>query len=545
MFGLFDIFAPVNHTAADYPIQFVSQGGKSPLEREKMLNVTSNKSSDSQNTKDSGKTLQQLLDQYCPKFRANYTVKLSPWLFNGHLQTIYALFADNTKIPIHYQRHYITYPDQGRGAVDYVDIELSKKEQSLIGNKTTSDDAEAEAKELRTLIKDIYKGEENVGSWKYDEDGEIEEMGLPARTRFANPSPIPNTPAFLKTPTLDQIASNDKPLILFLHGLSGGSQETYVKLLIKKLVQVNDSQFDIMVLNSRGCSHNVVKTPRLYNGLWTDDVRYLINEKILPLNKNKEIYMVGFSLGATVLSNFLAQESASNPKILNNLKLGIVISTPWDLISSSTHLHSSYIGKEIYSPAMTKGLCRLLKNNYKQLQKDEFIDTELLHDLCANDAADGNDLKRPRRTIKYLPEFDNAFTSRMFGFNNYEEYYKFASPTLRLHKVRVPMLLISALDDPIVGPHVPSLQVKQNPFLHMLTTKYGGHVCWFERLGDQWYNEPLAQLVGAMHKEQGKDGTVIVPGGKASLPRDPFIDGDRVVMPGSYSDVLSKIGNEA
>ena len=51
--------------------------------------------------------------------------------------------------------------------------------------------------------------------------------------------------------------------------------------------------FDAMVINSRGCANHTITSPQLYNGLWTNDVRYVINE-IVSKGGPKRVFLMGF-----------------------------------------------------------------------------------------------------------------------------------------------------------------------------------------------------------------------------------------------------------
>lgn len=462
MFGLFEIFSKVKHFAAASPIKYVN--GELLLD------------------------LAEIINQSCEKFSSKYTVKLHPLLFNLHLQIAYSQYF-SLNLPIHYTREILSYVDGGRGAVDYVNV--TRTVEALNGRSDF-----------------VYQR----GDAKYNEKNELVELPLPERTeRFEDA-------AFMR------LIGNDKPMILLLHGLSGGSQEGYIKQLIEKLVEVNGSDFDIYVLNSRGCADCLASSPNLYNGFWTDDVRYFVN-KILKENKDKQIYLVGYSLGGLVLANYIAQESRTNAAISNNLKLAVTISAPLDLLQSSRTLQSTWLTREVYSPLMTQGLCDLVRRNYSQLKFNQYLDKNLLRQIY-----DGREIP-----IKYLNEFDREFTSKMFGFNNEEEYYRYGSSIARLQQVRAPMLFISALDDGIVGNVLPYIQVQQNPYLHMLTTSFGSHVCWYESNGDQWYNLPLAQLLKRLNHESLKGTKIVVD--EHALPGKTFYQTDRIVFPGSYSDI--------
>ena len=49
---------------------------------------------------------------------------------------------------------------------------------------------------------------------------------------------------------------------------------------------------------------------------------------------------------------------------------------------------------------------------------------------------------------KTIREFDSKFTVKQFGFKDVDEYYRSATLHDKLHKIQVPVLCLSAADDP-------------------------------------------------------------------------------------------------
>jgi uncharacterized protein len=141
--------------------------------------------------------------------------QLNPFLFNGHLQTIWT--ATNHGAPDVYYRRKVFEADSaayaGSFAVDFVVEPFEEKDPSL---------------PPRTAY--------------YDE----EKFGL--------------------------IGSDDsRPQLVVLHGLSGGSYETYLRHCIEPLML--EGGWEICVVNSRGCAMSTVTTGILYNARATWDIR--------------------------------------------------------------------------------------------------------------------------------------------------------------------------------------------------------------------------------------------------------------------------------
>ena len=180
---------------------------------------------------------------------------LNPFLFNGHLQTIWTAISARD-IHISYKRKLFEAEDPryaGSFAVDFVVHESSAKEADL-----------------------------------------------PDRTTF-----------FTQTENAEyECGSLDtKPMLVTLHGLTGGSHEIYLREVLEPLVR--NQNWEACVVNSRGCAMSKITTPVLFNARATWDVRQVVNwlrEKF----PNRPLFGLGFSLGANILTNVREVRSCLN-----------------------------------------------------------------------------------------------------------------------------------------------------------------------------------------------------------------------------------------
>jgi len=177
--------------------------------------------------------------------------RLNPFLFNGHLQTLWTVFESHD-VPIYYKRRIFENEDltyTGTFAVDFVT-------RPYQGNDLT----------------------------------------LPERTTYFTDDDFEN------------IGSSDsKPMLVTLHGLSGGSHELYLRHVLAPLV-TEDGGWEACVVNSRGCAKSKITTSVLYNARATWDVRQTVRwlRKKFP---NRPLYGIGFSLGANILTNVCPRPS--------------------------------------------------------------------------------------------------------------------------------------------------------------------------------------------------------------------------------------------
>jgi uncharacterized protein len=173
--------------------------------------------------------------------------RLNPLLFNGHVQTMWTAIKQDGP-PLYYKRRLFEAENSayhGSFAVDFVSQPFSESDSTL-------------------PIRTAYFSEEE----------------------FAG------------------IASLDsRPMLVTLHGLSGGSFEIYLKHVLAPLVASSgERQWEACVINSRGCAMHKITSSILYNARATWDCRQMVAwlRKTFP---NRPLFGIGFSLGANILAN--------------------------------------------------------------------------------------------------------------------------------------------------------------------------------------------------------------------------------------------------
>jgi len=94
-------------------------------------------------------------------------------------------------------------------------------------------------------------------------------------------------------------SQDDTPMLVCLHGLTGGSHEVYLREVVKPVMEVG---WAACVVNGRGCAQSKITTPHLFNARATWDLRQTVQwlQEAFP---NRPLYAVGFSLGANIMTS--------------------------------------------------------------------------------------------------------------------------------------------------------------------------------------------------------------------------------------------------
>lgn len=165
---------------------------------------------------------------------------------------------------------------------------------------------------------------------------------------------------------------------------------------------------------------------------------------------------VAWSLGANVLVKSLGEQAEKSP-----FSLVFSISNPLDFLASSEYMKNGWIQRKLYSRGLVSGLLEYAKRHKDMFLKIKGIDYEKL------------------LLSKSVYEFDSRATTIAFGYDSVEDYYKAASSSQFLPKVRVPLLLINAPDDPIIPLSAIPFDKSHNDNVVFMITQTGGH-CGFK-----------------------------------------------------------------
>lgn len=251
---------------------------------------------------------------------------------------------------------------------------------------------------------------------------------------------------------LDWVQNDHSRLIVISHGLEGSSGRDYVKGMARIF---SEHGWDVLAWNCRSCSGEINQRFKLYHHGATEDLDDVLNFVITNYPQYREIVLVGFSMGGSLSLKYVGEKGAHLPHMV---KSAIAFSTPCNLESSARRLSEK--GNAFYRKRFLKKL------KYKILQKATQFPEKF--NLTGIDA------------IEHFNEFDARFTAPMYGFSSASEFYHYASAENYLHNVKIPVLIVNALNDPMLPEACFPVEIaKKQPMVFLEMPAHGGHVGFY------------------------------------------------------------------
>ncbi|XP_062098651.1 embryogenesis-associated protein EMB8-like isoform X2 [Humulus lupulus] len=306
------------------------------------------------------------------------------------------------------------------------------------------------------------------------------------------------------------------PIVVVIPGLTSDSSSAYLKHLAFSIAK---SGWNVVVSNHRGLGGVSITSDCFYNAGWTEDIRVIINHLHNKYSK-APLFAVGTSIGANVLVKYLGEDGDNVP-----VAGAVAICSPWDLLIGDRFIRRRFVQK-FYDRALTIGL-----QGYAQL-----------HELHYSRLANWEGIKKSR-TIR---DFDDHATRLVGKFETVDTYYRRCSSAGYVGNVSIPLLCVSALDDPVCTREaIPWDECRTNKNVVLATTKHGGHLAFFEGLtaARLWWVRATGEFLRVLHSSQYMhvQNKILNSGPKSSLDstidQGPFVS---VVEDG----MVAAVGNE-
>lgn len=293
------------------------------------------------------------------------------------------------------------------------------------------------------------------------------------------------------------------PLVIVVPGLTSDSASAYIKHLVHRMAKQG---WNVVVGNHRGLGGISITSDCFYNAGWTEDVREVVNYLHQEYPK-APLFAIGTSIGANILVKYLGEEGENTP-----LAGASSICSPWDLVVCDRFINRKLV-QRLYDRALAIGL-----KGYAQLHRT------VLTRLANWDGINNS------RSVR---DFDNHATCIVGKFETVDTYYRHCSSVSFVRGVSVPLLCISALDDPVCTCEaIPWDECRANKNIVLATLPHGGHLAFFKGITAHslWWagavSEFLAVLYSSpyMHGQKQMKNTGLHSPVDSSIDKSPYVN---------------------
>jgi predicted alpha/beta-fold hydrolase len=259
---------------------------------------------------------------------------------------------------------------------------------------------------------------------------------------------------------------------LLMHGLGGCHLSP---LLVRLTDRLNARGVRVFRLDLRACGAGAGLARRTYHAGRSEDVASVMASivrwcRTVPGANNglavhgtsaeeSPIAVVGVSLSGNILLKYLGEDPDRVP---STVVRAMAVNPPIDLSRSIATLAGPI--NRWYDRHFVASLVRQLEDHFRRRP----------------DAHRPEQRRRPRR----LHDFDDWFTAPMGGFPNADTYYERCSAAQFMPGIRVPTLVLTSRDDPMVPAAMFESEQSRWPMnVHLEIAAGGGHVGYIARRG--------------------------------------------------------------
>lgn len=252
---------------------------------------------------------------------------------------------------------------------------------------------------------------------------------------------------FIDVDWLDAVQEADAPLVVLFHGLEGSSASHYAGALMHALAQRGWAG---AVPHFRGCSGEPNRLPRAYHSGDSAEIDWILR-RMRARFPQRRIFAAGVSLGGNALLKWAGEQEAAARDAVQAVA---GVSAPLDLTAAG----------------------QALQQGFSLVYAKHFLVTLKASSKAKLGRFPGLFDEGRMRAAETLYDFDDAVTAPLHDFRDAADYWRRASSKPWLGGVRLPALVINALNDPFLpqralpAPH----QVSASVTLEYPAT--GGHV---------------------------------------------------------------------
>ncbi len=235
--------------------------------------------------------------------------------------------------------------------------------------------------------------------------------------------------------------------IVLVHGLEGSSDSKYI---VGNTARSLARGLNVVRMNMRTCGGTDHLSPTIYHSGRSGDIGRVF-DAIVREQQLEAVALVGYSMGANLVLRWAGEVAANPPR---QLKAVVGVSPLMDLTVSSAALHLPQ--NRAYEWHFLRSMIARVRRRmvlYPGIYADARLDR-----------------------IHSMRDFDQHIVARYGGFADADDYYVSVASSKYAASLRVPTLIVHALDDPFIRmlPETRGALIG-NPYVTFLETRHGGH----------------------------------------------------------------------
>ena len=227
------------------------------------------------------------------------------------------------------------------------------------------------------------------------------------------------------------------------------------------------------VAHFRGCGGAINLAPRAYHSGDSDEVDWILRRFGREHARAAPLLAVGISLGGNALLKWLGERARDATFVA----AAAAVSAPQDLAAGAE--------------ALSRGFNRVYTRNFLRTLK-----TRSLAKLAQHPGLFDRDRMLAARSFH---DFDDAVTAPIHGFRDCRDYWARSSCRPLLGGIRVPTLVLNALNDPFLPPRALAGRRQVSREVRLEYPREGGHVGF---IGGpfpgnmRWFSDHLLEFLG-------------------------------------------------
>ncbi|XP_056455598.1 monoacylglycerol lipase ABHD2-like [Gadus chalcogrammus] len=258
-------------------------------------------------------------------------------------------------------------------------------------------------------------------------------------------------------------STQDDITMVICPGIGNHSEKQYIRTFVDHSQRKG---YRCAVLNHLGALPDIELTsPRMFTYGCTWEFAAMVSH-IKREFPQTLMAVVGFSLGGNIVCKFLGERHSNQERVL----CCVSVCQGYSVLRAQETFLQWDQGRRLYNFLLASKMKKIILAH-----RDTLFGTK-------SSRLDDADLNRLRAATS-LMQIDDTIMRKFHDYHSLKEYYETESCVQYMHNISVPLLLVNAVDDPLVHPSllaIPRTLADKKANVLFVLTQHGGHLGFFE-----------------------------------------------------------------